>query len=100
MFPATMASNSRFKPILWQFIPRTKVGNDLERTALASALEFERLLLPLQIVLLVATGNAGKGDRLTLSIRLSPKQTGTQSSKDRSAYARQPYVWPRSAKPS
>ncbi len=45
---------------------RTKIGNHLERPALFGAIPLQHLLLPLQIVFLVVTGNTGIGDGFTV----------------------------------
>jgi hypothetical protein len=42
------------------------IGNDLERTTLPRAEQFQNLFLPFQVILLVVAGNAGVSDSASI----------------------------------
>ena len=67
-----------FEALLVVIHAGTEIGDDLERPALASAVQFQHLFLPLQIILLVVTGNAGIGHGAALGVRLGAKQLGLE----------------------
>lgn len=58
-----------------------KIGNDLECPALAGAVKFQHLLLPLQVVPLVVAGDAGISHGAALRVRFGSEQLGLEFGK-------------------
>jgi hypothetical protein len=73
-----MASSSFLRPFLWVVHARAKISDDLECPALAGAVQFQHLLLALQIILLVVAADAGISHGAALRVRRSAEQFGLE----------------------